>query len=111
MTASGICPAAATGADHFTNVAYLSIFDDPTRSASSSTAILSPEWLPFWTVLISILIAYGFSRYSLRFKNTLDVFIISTQTVPPMTLLIPCFGMVVAFGVLRYVFRSGSSRR
>jgi hypothetical protein len=31
MTASGICPAAATGADHFTNVAYLSIFDDPTK--------------------------------------------------------------------------------
>jgi multiple sugar transport system permease protein len=56
------------------------------------------------TVLIAILTAYGFSRYSFRFKNTLNVFIISTQTVPPITLLIPYFGMVVAFGIFNTYF-------
>ena len=48
--------------------------------------------------------AYGFSRYSFRLKNTLNVFIISTQTVPPITLLIPYFGMVVAFGIFDTYF-------
>lgn len=51
------------------------------------------------TLFIAILTAYGFSRYTFRFKSTLSVFIISTQTVPPITLLIPYFGMVVAFGI------------
>jgi multiple sugar transport system permease protein len=55
-------------------------------------------------LLIAILTAYGFSRYSFRLKNTLNVFIISTQTVPPITLLIPYFGMVVAFGIFNTYF-------
>ena len=37
-------------------------------------------------------------------KNTLNVFIISTQTVPPITLLIPYFGMVVSFGIFNTYF-------
>ena len=45
-----------------------------------------------------------FSRYKFRLKNTLNVFIISTQTVPPITLLIPYFGMVVAFGIFNTYF-------
>jgi multiple sugar transport system permease protein len=43
----------------------------------------------FLTVVIATLTAYAFSRYRFRFKNPLNVFIISTQTVPPITLLIP----------------------
>jgi len=49
--------------------------------------------------------AYAFSRFSFRLKNALNVFIISTQTVPPITLLIPYFGMVVAFGI--FIFKAG----
>lgn len=51
------------------------------------------------TLIVAILAAYGFSRYSFRFKNTLNIFIIRTQTVPPITLLIPYFGMVVVFRI------------
>jgi len=43
-------------------------------------------------------------RSSFRLKNALNVFIISTQTVPPITLLIPYFGMVVAFGIFDTYF-------
>ena len=39
-----------------------------------------------------------------RLKNPLNVFIISTQTVPPITLLIPYFGMVVAFRIFDTYF-------
>ena len=55
-------------------------------------------------MVIAILTAYAFSRYSFRFKNPLNVFIISTQTVPPITLLIPYFGMVVAFRIFNTYF-------
>ncbi|MGO8433447.1 carbohydrate ABC transporter permease, partial [Rhizobium johnstonii] len=51
------------------------------------------------TLVVAIVTAYCFSRYQFRFKNTLNIFIISTQTVPPITLLIPYFGMVVAFRI------------
>lgn len=49
------------------------------------------------TLLVSILAGYSFSRYSFKLKKPLNLFIISTQTVPPITLMIPYFGLVVAF--------------
>ena len=85
--------------DKFTNVAYLSIFNDPDKVRFFINSYLVAGVVTLLTVLIAILTAYGFSRYSFRFKNTLNIFIISTQTVPPITLLIPYFGMVVAFGI------------
>ena len=90
--------------DRFTIVAYLSIFNDPTKVRFFINSYLVAGVVAFLTVLIAILAAYGFSRYSFRFKNALNVFIISTQTVPPITLLIPYFGMVVAFGIFDTYF-------
>ena len=90
--------------DHFTIVAYLSIFNDPVKVRFFINSYLVAGVVAFLTVLIAILTAYGFSRYSFRFKNALNVFIISTQTVPPITLLIPYFGMVVAFGIFDTYF-------
>ena len=58
------------------------------------------------TVAIATLTAYAFSRYQFRLKNPLNVFIVSTRTVPPITLLIPYFGMVVAFGIFEYLLRA-----
>ena len=49
------------------------------------------------TLLVALLTAFSFSRYTFRGRKALNVFIISTQTVPPITLLIPYFGLVVAF--------------
>ncbi|MER9684055.1 carbohydrate ABC transporter permease [Mesorhizobium sp. M0184] len=90
--------------DHFTSVAYLSIFNDPTKVRFFLNSYLVAGVVTLLTLLIAILTAYGFSRYSFRLKNTLNVFIISTQTVPPITLLIPYFGMVVAFGIFNTYF-------
>jgi multiple sugar transport system permease protein len=83
----------------FTSVAYLSIFNDPAKIRFFINSYLVAGAVTTLTVLIAILAAYGFSRYSFRFKSALNVFIISTQTVPPITLLIPYFGMVVSFGI------------
>jgi multiple sugar transport system permease protein len=48
------------------------------------------------TLAVAILAAYAFSRYDFRFKKPLNMIIISIQAVPPITLLIPYFGLIVA---------------
>ena len=47
------------------------------------------------TILISLVTAYGFSRFKFKGKGVLNYFIISTQTIPPITLLIPYFSMII----------------
>ena len=88
----------------FTISAYLSIFNDPSKVRFFINSYLVAGVVTLLTLGIAILTAYAFSRYSFRSKNTLNVFIISTQTVPPITLLIPYFGMVVAFGIFNTYF-------
>jgi multiple sugar transport system permease protein len=83
----------------FTSVAYLAIFNDPVKIRFFVNSYLVAGAVTVLTVLIAIVTAYAFSRYAFRFKSTLNVFIISTQTVPPITLLIPYFGMVVGFRI------------
>ncbi|MDR0638033.1 MAG: carbohydrate ABC transporter permease [Spirochaetaceae bacterium] len=51
------------------------------------------------SLVIAILSGYSFSRHKFRFKKVLNLFIIATQTLPPITLLIPYFGIVVALGL------------
>src|SRR3954464_3728460 len=85
--------------DDFTVAAYLTIFNDPVKVRFFINSYFVAGVVTCLTLVIAILTAYGFSRYSFRFKNTLNIFIISTQTVPPITLLIPYFGMVVAFRI------------
>lgn len=52
------------------------------------------------TIFISLFAAYGFSRFDFKGKAFLNYFIIATQTIPPITLLIPYFGFIVAFRLL-----------
>ena len=85
--------------NHITIEAYLSIFNDPAKVQFFINSYLVAGVVTLLTVLVAILTSYGFSRYEFPFKNALNVFIISTQTVPPITLLIPYFGMVVGFGI------------
>lgn len=48
------------------------------------------------TLVVALLAAYAFSRFDFPGKKTLNVLIISVQAVPPITLLIPFFGLMVA---------------
>jgi multiple sugar transport system permease protein len=56
-------------------------------------------WVTALTLLVAILAAYGFSRYEFRLKRFINVAIVSVQAVPPITLVIPYFGLVVALGL------------
>ncbi|MDO4276228.1 MAG: carbohydrate ABC transporter permease [Eubacteriales bacterium] len=51
------------------------------------------------TLIVAIMAGYALSRYDFKAKKTLNTFIIITQAVPPITLLIPYFGMLVMFGL------------
>src|SRR3954452_14125007 len=85
--------------NEFTLMAYRSIFGDFAKVRFFLNSYLVAGVVTFLTVIIATLTAYAFSRYRFRLKNPLNAFIISTQTVPPITLLIPYFGMVVAFPI------------
>ena len=90
--------------DVFTLEAYRSIFGDPAKVRFFLNSYLVAGVVTFLTVVIATLTAYAFSRYRFRLKGPLNAFIISTQTVPPITLLIPYFGMVVAFRIFDTYF-------
>jgi multiple sugar transport system permease protein len=77
--------------------AYQAIFSNPTKIRFFVNSYLVASVVTLLTLVVAILSGYGFSRYTFRLKKPLNLFIISTQTVPPITLMIPYFGLVVAF--------------
>lgn len=76
--------------------AYHAILSNPTKVRFFLNSYLVATVVTLLTLLVAIMAGYGFSRYSFKLKKPLNLFIISTQTVPPITLLIPYFGLVVA---------------
>ena len=81
----------------FTLKAYNSIFSSPMKVRFFLNSYLVAMVVTLLTLFVAILAGYSFSRYSFKLKKPLNLFIISTQTVPPISLLIPYFGIVVAF--------------
>ena len=76
--------------------AYTTIFTDPTKLRFFFNSYVVALSVTFLTLVVAILAAYAFSRYDFKFKRILNVVIVSVQAVPPITLLIPYFGLVVA---------------
>ena len=88
----------------FTLKAYESIFSNPTKIRYFINSYLVASVVTFLTLLVAILSGYSFSRYSFKLKKALNLFIISTQIVPPITLLIPYFGLIVSFKIYNTYF-------
>jgi multiple sugar transport system permease protein len=83
----------------FTLEAYAAILGDPVKLRFFFNSYFVAGAVTVLTVLIALLAAYGFSRFNFRGKGSLNTLIISTQTIPPITLLIPFFGLVVSYGI------------
>ncbi len=83
----------------FTVEAYIAIFTDGQKLRYFFNSYLVAFAVTGLTVFIALLSAYAFSRFRFIGKNSLNTIIISTQTIPPITLLIPFFGMVVSYGL------------
>jgi multiple sugar transport system permease protein len=77
--------------------AYQAIVSNPMKVRFFLNSYLVASVVTLFTLFVAILSGYGFSRYTFKLKKPLNLFIISTQTVPPITLMIPYFGLVVAF--------------
>lgn len=73
-----------------TNSVELGYFANSYLVALSVTAI---------TLLVALLTAYAFSRHDFPGKRAINIVIIGVQAVPPITLLIPFFGIMVALGL------------
>jgi len=84
--------------------AYKAIIFTPLRLRYFLNSYIVAFSVTFLTLIIAILAAYSLSRFSYPGKKIIHMFIISTQTMPPITLLIPFFGMIVAFRLYNTYF-------
>ena len=81
--------------ENFSFGAYTAILSDPTKVRFFVNSYIVSLSVTLLTLLVAILAAYAFSRYVFPLKKSLNVVIVSVQAVPPITLLIPYFGLMV----------------
>ena len=81
---------------NFSFDAYVAIFTDSEKLRFFLNSYLVAGMVTLLTLFVAILTAYAFSRYDFWGKKVINVFIISVQAIPPITLLIPYFGLMVA---------------
>lgn len=82
--------------ESFSFNAYRAVISDPQKVRFFFNSYLVSGLVTLCTLIVGILAGYSFSRYQFRFKQPLNMIIISLQAVPPITLLIPYFGLIVA---------------
>ena len=80
---------------HPTLAAYTAIFTDPVKVRFFINSYVVSLSVTALTLLVAVLAAYALSRYQFPFKRILNVVIVSVQAVPPITLLIPYFGLIM----------------
>ncbi len=81
--------------ENFSFAAYTSVFTDPTKLRFFFNSYFVAISVTLLTLLVAILAAYAFSRFEFRGKSLINVIIVGIQAVPPITLLIPYFGLIV----------------
>jgi multiple sugar transport system permease protein len=79
----------------FSLEAYSAVLSDPQQRRFFFNSYLISTAVMVLTLIVGILAGYSFSRYEFRFKNILNFVIIGVQSVPPITLMIPYFGLIV----------------
>ena len=85
--------------ERFSFDAYAAIVTDPSKVRFFINSYVVAISVTVLTLLVALQAAYAFSRFDFRGKKTLNVVIVSVQAVPPITLLIPYFGLLVALNL------------
>ncbi|WP_019137688.1 carbohydrate ABC transporter permease [Cellulomonas massiliensis] len=75
--------------------AYTTILTDPVKLRFFLNSYVVALTVTALTLVVAVLAAYAFSRYEFWGKKTINVVVVSVQAVPPITLLIPYFGLMV----------------
>ena len=81
--------------NNFTLSAYHAIVSNPEKVRFFTNSYIVSISVTLFTLLVAIQAAYAFSRFNFRGKSTFNVIILSLQAVPPITLMIPYFGLMV----------------
>lgn len=81
--------------ESFSASAYQVVLTNPEKVRFFINSYLISILVTIFTLVVGILAGYSFSRYTFRFKRPLNMLIISVQAVPPITLLIPYFSLIV----------------
>lgn len=81
--------------DSFSLSAYVAVLTDPEKVRFFFNSYLVSTLVTALTLIVGVLGGYSFSRYEFKFKQPLNMIIISVQAVPPITLLIPYFSLIV----------------
>ena len=76
--------------------AYTSVLTDPVKLRFFANSYVVALSVTAATLVISVLGAFAFSRYDFRGKSAISIVIVGMQAVPPITLLIPYFSLIVA---------------
>ncbi|PKQ31088.1 MAG: sugar ABC transporter permease [Actinobacteria bacterium HGW-Actinobacteria-2] len=79
--------------------AYTEIFADPVKVRFFLNSYFVSLSVTLLTLVVAVLAAYALSRYEFPFKRVLNMVIVSVQAVPPITLLIPYFGLIMFLGL------------
>ncbi len=80
----------------FSLTAYRAVVTDVQQRRFFLNSYLISSLVTISTLILGILAGYSFSRYEFRFKKLLNIIIIGVQSVPPITLMIPYFGLIVS---------------
>jgi multiple sugar transport system permease protein len=79
--------------------AYTAILGNGTQLRYFLNSYIVAIAVTLLTLLVALLAGYAFSRFTFPFQKTINAVIVSVQAVPPITLVIPYFGLVVALGL------------
>jgi multiple sugar transport system permease protein len=79
--------------------AYTAIITDPVKVRFFLNSYFVSLSVTLLTLVVAVLAAYALSRYEFPFKRVLNMIIVSVQAVPPITLLIPYFGLIMFLGL------------
>lgn len=85
--------------DTFSFDAYTKILTDPAQLRFFLNSYIVALSVTALTLLVAILASFAFSRFDFRGKEAVNVVIVSVQAVPPITLVIPYFGLMVGLGL------------
>jgi multiple sugar transport system permease protein len=88
------------------------LFPPEATTKAYSSVLSNPDYLGFFfnsyiiaftvsiaSVAVGTVAAYGFSRFKFRGSRFITLFVVTTQMIPPITLLIPYFAIIVFVGL------------
>jgi multiple sugar transport system permease protein len=85
--------------ENFSLDAYREIFGNGEQLRFFLNSYIVAIAVTLLTLFVALLAGYAFSRFRFPLQGTINAAIVSVQAVPPITLVIPYFGLVVALGL------------